>query len=378
MATTSPTTEARNNWSGPFDPYEQWIQRQGAPIHSGYYIDDGKTVDLGWWAARECNAAFLQLEGQQGVTGVYITEIAPGKTLPPFRMGIDEAVYVLEGRGIATLQDGEGRTQKSFEWQKHSMFLLPGGFSCQFSNVQGTQPARLLHHNYLPLALTCAVPEPGFFLDNPRTNRDRLMAAPGGEFYSEARAETITRMGAPRNAWAGNFFPDMRAWDRLDPLRYRGAGGQVVWVLFPGSPITAHMSVFPPLTYKKAHRHGPGYVIVIPAGEGYSIMWPDGGEKVVIPWREGTIFVPPNRWFHQHFNVSSGADRYLALHPPRPLMMAAETIEDLSRDQIEDVKEDPWVRRKVEEELAARGLQSRMEAAAYRNADHQWQEPTLT
>ena len=58
--------------------------------------------------------------------------------------------------------------------------------------------------------------------------------------------------------------------------------------------------------------------------------------------------------------------------------MAAETIEDLSRDQIEYVNEDPWVRRKFEEELAARGLMSRMEEAAYQNANHQWQEPKLT
>ena len=45
------------------------------------------------------------------------------------------------------------------------------------------------------------------------------------------------------------------------------------------------MSVFPSKTYKKAHRHGPGFMIVIPGGEGYSVMWREGQEdnKVVIP-----------------------------------------------------------------------------------------------
>src|SRR5690348_6723459 len=81
-----------------FTPYEEWIESQGAPVHSGYYIEDGRTVELGEWAARECRGAFLELEGQQGVTGCYITEIAPGKTLPPFGMAIDEVVYVLDGR----------------------------------------------------------------------------------------------------------------------------------------------------------------------------------------------------------------------------------------------------------------------------------------
>ena len=37
---------------------------------------------------------------------------------------------------------------------------------------------------------------------------------------------------------------------------------------FPGSEISCHMSMFPPRTYKKAHRHGPGRAIVIPGGRG--------------------------------------------------------------------------------------------------------------
>ena len=61
--------------------------------------------------------------------------------------------------------------------------------------------------------------------------------------------------------------------------------------------------MFPSRTYKKQHRHGPGIVIVIPAGEGFSVMWPEGKEKVFIPWPEASVFVPPSRWYHQHFNV---------------------------------------------------------------------------
>ena len=77
--------------------------------------------------------------------------------------------------------------------------------------------------------------------------------------------------------------------------------------------MTCHMSVFDPQTYKKGHRHGPGYVIVIPTGDGYSVMWQGDGEKVVIPWHEGSIFVPPKMWFHQHFNSGPQPARYLAL-----------------------------------------------------------------
>jgi gentisate 1,2-dioxygenase len=76
------------------------------------------------------------------------------------------------------------------------------------------------------------------------------------------------------------------------------------------------MSVFDARLYKKAHRHGPGRVIVIPVGEGYSIMWEEGKDKVVVPWHEASLFVPPNKWFHQHFNAGGDPARYLAFHPP--------------------------------------------------------------
>src|SRR5438093_1085019 len=159
------------------------------------------------------------------------------------------------------------------------------------------------------------LPDPDFFLKNNYCDPD-LLSEDG--FYSEAKvvntSEQETRGGA---YWSGNFFPDMRAWDNLVPFKGRGAGGHVVWIRYPKAPLWNHMSVFGSKTYKKGHRHGPGTLIVIPTGEGYSYMWPEGGEKVYIPWHEASVFVPPNRWFHQHFNVSDHDDRYLAFHAPR-------------------------------------------------------------
>ena len=63
---------------------------------------------------------------------------------------------------------------------------------------------------------------------------------------------------------------------------------------------------------------------MIPAGEGYSVLWEEGKEKIVAPWHEGSMFVPPNKWFHQHFNVGATPARYLALHPPRQFRGHAE------------------------------------------------------
>ena len=129
------------------------------------------------------------------------------------------------------------------------------------------------------------LPDPEYFFNNPLVDYNLLYGQGARDIYSEAKVVTLDEPGARngRNIWFGNFFADMRAWDRLDHFERRGAGGHVVWVGFPSSPISAHMSVFPARTYKKGHRHGPGYLIVIPAGEGYSIMWPEGGEKIIIP-----------------------------------------------------------------------------------------------
>ena len=42
-----------------------------------------------------------------------------------------------------------------------------------------------------------------------------------------------------RSIWYGSFFPDMRAWDKLDPFKGRGAGGTVVNVRFPHATTNA-------------------------------------------------------------------------------------------------------------------------------------------
>ena len=351
-------------------PYEEWIDSTGVPIHRGYFVEDARTVEVGWWDERQCNAAFLVLAGQEGVTEARITEIPPGKTLPPGHFALDEVVYVLEGRGLTTIWATDNGPRKTFEWQKHSMFLVPRGHHFQLGSTQGNQPARLLHYNYLPISMSI-VPDPNFYFENPYVDRQVLEG--DQDFYSEA--QSFLPEGA-RNAgriiWYGNFFPDMLAWDKLHTYEERGAGGLRVGVQFANSTMWSHMSVFPSRTYKKGHRHGPGVVIVIPGGEGYSIMWEEGKEKIVVPWHEGSVFVPPNRWFHQHFNVGAQYARYLAFHAPRGVAGRSERVEDLARDQIEYPDEDPFIRQKFEAELSQRGITSLMPDEAYRDRDYKW------
>src|SRR5437764_15220609 len=146
-------------------PYEEWVESTGVPVHRGYFIEDVRTLELGEWPERECQAAFLMLAGQEGISEARVTEIAPGQTLPPVRLALDEIVYVAQGRGLATLWGKEGDPKISFEWQDHSVFVIPRTYSCQLASTQGNMPARLLHYNYLPVSMAL-MPTADFFLNN--------------------------------------------------------------------------------------------------------------------------------------------------------------------------------------------------------------------
>jgi hypothetical protein len=348
--------------------YDYWMEEQDVPIHRGFYIEDLREIEVAEWRLRHMKTAFVQLMGMEGINELRVTELAPGETTEPFKFGLDEIVYVLEGRGLTTVWGDEGGEKKTFEWSPRSMFFLPRHFTHQFSNTSGQNRVRLMHYNYLGLVLSgCDTPD--FFFNNPY----KSAPMPADNIFAEAKAYENPAGRGRRMVWYGNFFPDMQAWDRLEPFWGRGAGGSVVGIQFPNSEASCHMSVFPAQTYKKGHRHGPGRAIVIPGGEGYSILWQnENAEKVIVPWHEASLFTPPNRWFHQHFNLGTGPGRYLALHPLPQFAGHAEQIEDRARDQFEYPNEDPMIRERFEAELAKRGMKSLMPEEAYKDPNFEW------
>jgi hypothetical protein len=350
--------------------YRGWMESQGIPVHRGYFVDDLRTVEVGWWEARGCYAAFLELAGQEGIQESRVTAIRPGASVPPSRIAVEEMVYVAEGRGIATVWGAEGLPKRSFEFQKHSLFMIPPNYTYEMSSTQGNQAVRVLQVNYLPLGMLLN-PNPDFFFKNDFVDLG-LVYGENESPYSEAkmaiRSEEEAGDRGIRALWVGNFFPDMARWDKLEAHRRRGAGGSVI-DFRSRTGRGGHMSVFPVGTYKRAHRHGPGTVIVIPDGEGYSILWQEGGEKIVVPWHEASVFVPPNQWFHQHFNAGAVPARYLAIARPSEVF---DTEESLDERQIDYTREDPFVREKFESELAKRGVKSLMPDEAYQIKDYQW------
>ena len=134
--------------------------------------------------------------------------------------------------------------------------------------------------------------------------------------------------------------------------------------------MNSHISQFPVGTYKKAHAHGPGAHVIILSGEGYSLMWPEGEEPQRYDWEVGTLIVPPNMWFHQHFNTGTTPARYLAFKHEVRVRSATRracrrpgSAGALGGDQIDYADEQPDVRKMFAEALAKHGLTSRMDEA---------------
>jgi oxalate decarboxylase/phosphoglucose isomerase-like protein (cupin superfamily) len=130
--------------------------------------------------------------------------------------------------------------------------------------------------------------------------------------------------------------------------------------------MTAHISQVPVGTYKKAHRHGPGAHVIVVEGSGYSLMWPEGSDLRRFDWEVGSLVVPPDMWFHQHFNTGPEPAKYLALRwnsRKYRVFKKQEVDKDVADggSQIETKDEDPRVRQIFEEELAKHGVESRLD-----------------
>ena len=76
--------------------------------------------------------------------------------------------------------------------------------------------------------------------------------------------------------------------------------------------------------------------------------------------------MPPDNWYHQHFNAGEDTARYLALHA------LPQFSGNPYRHQIEYPYEDPWVRETFEREIGKLGLKNLMPQEAYEDPNYEW------
>jgi mannose-6-phosphate isomerase-like protein (cupin superfamily) len=100
----------------------------------------------------------------------------------------------------------------------------------------------------------------------------------------------------------------------LKPWEARGVGSSNIQLLMSEGSMGAHVSEMRVGTYKKAHRHGAGLHVFFIHGTGYTLLWNEGDRDFQrVDWRHGMCFAPPDNMFHQHFDTSARAARYVAI-----------------------------------------------------------------
>lgn len=343
---------------GVVNTYEEWLQQEGMPVIRDYSVHDLMQVPLKPWKRKGGKGAVINLVGAEQAIDAYLCEIPPGGSLHPQRHLYEEVIFVLEGRGATTIWVSGGRKQ-TFEWQRGSLFSPPLNVWHQHFNGQGDKPVRYLGVTLAPVTMNL-FHDIGFVFNTDYVFKGR---------YSE-REDFFSSKGKAyaERVWQSNFIPDVYAFT-LREYKERGAGGTNIRFEISGNISNPHISEFPVGTYKKAHRHGPGAHIVILNGTGYSLIWPEGGQRIKVDWKLNSLFAPPDRWFHQHFNTGKEPARYLAIKAGgspkfKGIRREYKTHESLKTggDQIEYEDEDPEIRKSYKQELAKTGAPWKMDA----------------
>ncbi len=338
-------------------PYVRWVRDEGLEIISAHYIRNLHTVELKPWDRRGGRGVYINHEASRTSNDCYVCEIPPGGQLAPHRQLFEEMIYVLDGRGSTTVWNDAGH-KLSFEWGKGSLFAIPLNASHQHFNGSGTEPARFVSVTNGPAVINL-YEDLSFVFNTPYDFKSRFSGEP--EYFANKGEQKGLLLET-------NFVADAINLPLIS-AKERGAGGGHIRFNMAKGSMNSHISQFPPATYKKGHAHGPGAHVIIMSGEGYSLMWPEGEEPRRYEWEVGSMVVPPNMWFHQHFNTGAEPARYLAFKHEVVSIRNAQGVPKawisrrLGGDQIDYADEQPVVRQLFADALAKGGLTPRMDDA---------------
>jgi gentisate 1,2-dioxygenase len=333
-------------------PYQAWQAQEGIPVHQGAYIGDLYHLDVGPWGRMGQRGAFVNLAEQEH-DDAYVLEIAPGGQTDVIHHAYECSIYVLEGRGATTFWQPD-RPKRTVEGQRGSVFAPPINCFYQHFNLDGQQPARMFAVTNAPMLMNI-YREPEFLFDSGYVFRSRFDAE---EDYFTREAQRATP-----NTWATNYIPDIRTFG-LDWAPERGAGGYLTQFVIANNQMAVHCSEFPPGTYKKAHRHNVGAHVIILDGEGFSLLWFEGQERMRVDWKDGSVLSPRETEYHQHFNTGPGPARYLAM---RLGQLDARSYGGFMPEQIEYEDEDPSIYALYEQECVKHGAEVVLPRPVYRS-----------
>ncbi|GAX91350.1 cupin domain-containing protein [Effusibacillus lacus] len=335
--------------------YLEWVEKEGLDVISAHYIPNLHHVDVKPWPRRGGYGVYINHEASRQSNDCYVCEIPAGGKLQPQRQLFEEMIYVLDGKGSTTVWNDEGH-KVTFEWQAGSLFAIPLNAWHQHFNGSGREPARYLGVTNAPVVLDL-YDDADFVFNTMHDFKKRFQGEP--DYFSPGGRQDGLLLET-------NFVPNAITIPLIN-AKERGAGGGHIRFNLAKGTMNSHISEFPVATYKKGHRHGPGAHVIILSGEGYSLMWPEGSDLRKYDWQEGSMIVPPNLWYHQHFNTGTAPARYLALKYEGTAIRNEQGVpkawisQRIGGDQIDYADEDPKVRELFREALAKVGLEPRME-----------------
>ena len=338
-------------------PYLRWVRGEGLDIISAHYVRNLRTVELKPWPRRGGRGVYINHEASRTSNDCYVCEIPAGGKLAPQRQLFEEMILVLSGRGSTTAWNDESK-RITFEWKDGALFAIPLNCWHQHFNGSGTAPARYVAVTNAPPVINL-YEDLEFVFNTAHDFRNRFAGEPD---YFSAKGEQKGLL------LETNFVADAVNLPLIS-AKERGAGGGHIRFNMAKGSMNSHISQFPIGTYKKGHAHGPGAHVIILSGEGYSLMWPEGDAPKRYDWEVGTLIVPPNMWFHQHFNGGTTPARYLAFKHEGVAIRNAQGVPKawisrrLGGDQIDYADEIPMVRKIFAEQLAKQGLTPRMDQA---------------
>ena len=338
-------------------PYTDWIEKEGLDIIDAMYVVNLHTVDLKPWARRGGRGVYLNHDASRTSNDCYVCEVPPGTQLAPQRQLYEEMTYILDGHGSTSVWNDAG-VKVSFEWKAGAIFAIPLNTWHQHFNGSGKNAARFVSVTNAPVIIN-AFGDTDFVYNTAHDFKNRF----AGE--SDYFANKGEQKGLLLDT---NFVADAINLPLIS-AKERGAGGGHIRFSMAKGSMNSHISQFPVGTYKKAHAHGPGAHVIVLSGEGYSLMGPEGEEPQRFDWQEGSMIVPPNMWFHQHFNTGTTPARYLAFKAEGVSIRNAQGVPKawISRrvggDQVDYADEAPFIRETFAAALTKVGLTPRMDEA---------------
>ena len=338
-------------------PYVRWVHDEGLEIIAAHYVPDLNTVELKPWERRGGAGVFINHEATRTSNDCYVCEIPAGGALAPQRQLFEEQILVLSGNGSTTVWNDAG-AKVSFEWGPGSLFAIPLNASHQHFNGSGTKPARFVSSTNLPPIINL-YDDVNFVFNTSYDFPSRFSGEP--DYFANKGVQNGLLLET-------NFVADSINLPLIS-AKERGAGGGHIRFSMAKGSMNSHISQFPMATYKKGHRHGPGAHVIILSGEGYSLMWPEGEEPTRYEWQAGSMIVPPNMWYHQHFNTGTEPARYLAFKAEVVSVRNAQGVpkawisQRIGGDQIDYADESALVRDLFAKALAESGQEPAMSEA---------------